>query len=77
LSPPSLPWSGIHTAGFHVTRTGGGPLQTTVNAPGSIRTQRVATATGQVILDNDVLVDGTADHPDPGPAPFIRTDIEK
>ena len=35
-----------------------------------------ATATGQVIFDDDVLVDGIATHPT-RPAPFIRTDIEK
>ena len=52
-----------HTVSFDVTWTGEGPLQTTVNAPGSIRKQRAATATGQVIFDDNVLVDGIADHP--------------
>lgn len=65
-----------HQVSFDVAWTGIGPVETTVNAPGSIRKQREATATGQVILDGNVLVDGGANHPT-RPAPFIRIDIEK
>jgi hypothetical protein len=59
-----------------VARTGVGPLETTVNGPGSKRKQRTATATGQVTFDGLVLVDGQANHPT-RPAPFIRVDTEK
>ena len=65
-----------HEVSFDVTWTAVGPLQTTVNGPGSMRKQREATATGQVIFDGDVLVDGAANHPT-RPAPFIRVDIER
>jgi hypothetical protein len=61
---------GIHEISFDVAWTGGGPLETTINAPGSMRKQRDATATGQVTFD------GEANHPT-RPAPFIRTDTEK
>ena len=67
---------GTHEVSFDVTWTGVGPVMTTVNGPGSKRQQRQATATGQVILDGDVLVDGPANHPT-RPAPFIRVDTEK
>lgn len=67
---------GIHQVSFDVTWTGVGPLETTVNGPGSKRQQREATATGQVIFDGEVLVDGAANHPT-RPAPFIRVDTEK
>lgn len=67
---------GTHQVSFDVTWTGVGPLQTTVNGPGSKRQQRAATATGQVIFDGVVLVDGAANHPT-RPAPFIRVDTEK
>jgi hypothetical protein len=56
--------------------TGVGPLETTVNGPGSKRQQRDATATGQVTFDGEVLVNGEANHPT-RPAPFIRVDTEK
>jgi hypothetical protein len=61
---------------FDVTWTAVGPLETTVNGPGSKRQQRTATATGQVTFDGEVLVDGPANHPT-RPAPFIRVDTEK
>ena len=38
--------------------------------------ERAATATGQVIFDGVVLVDGAANHPTRS-APFIRVDTEK
>jgi hypothetical protein len=59
-----------------VSWTGVGPLETTVNNPGSKRKQRTATATGQVTFDGVVLVAGEANHPT-RPAPFIRVDTEK
>jgi hypothetical protein len=65
-----------HTVTFDVTWTGVGPLETTVNGPGSKRREREATATGQVTFDGTVLVNGPADHPT-RPAPFIRVDTEK
>jgi hypothetical protein len=67
---------GTHQVSFDVAWTGVGPLETTVNGPGSKSQQREATATGQVIFDGDVLVDGEANHPT-RPAPFIRVDTEK
>jgi hypothetical protein len=67
---------GVHTVSFDVTWTGVGPVETTVNVAGSKRKEREATATGQVIFDGEVLVDGEADHPT-RPAPFIRVDTEK
>jgi hypothetical protein len=67
---------GTHQVSFDVAWTGVGPLETTVNGPGSKRQQREATATGQVTFDGEVLVDGAADHPT-RPAPFIRVDTEK
>jgi hypothetical protein len=67
---------GTHTVTFDVAWTGVGPLETTVNGPGSKRQERTATATGQVTFDGVVLVKGAADHPT-RPAPFIRVDTEK
>jgi hypothetical protein len=67
---------GTHQVSFDVAWTGVGPLETTVNGPGSTRKQRIATATGQVTFDGVVLVDGQAEHPT-RPEPFIRVDIEK
>ena len=67
---------GTHPVSFDVAWTGVGPLETTVNGPGSKRKQREATATGQVTFDGEVLVDGEANHPT-RPAPFIRVDTEK
>jgi hypothetical protein len=67
---------GTHQVSFDVTWTGVGPVETTVNGPGSKRKERTATATGQVTFDGVVLVDGPADHPT-RPAPFIRVDTEK
>ena len=67
---------GTHQVSFDVAWTGVGPLETTVNGPGSKRKQREATATGQVTFDGEVIVDGEANHPT-RPAPFIRVDTEK
>jgi hypothetical protein len=67
---------GEHQVSFDVTWTAVGPLETTVNGPGSKRQQREATATGQVTFDGEVLVNGEANHPT-RPAPFIRVDTEK
>jgi hypothetical protein len=67
---------GTHQVSFDVTWTAVGPLETTVNGPGSKRQQREATATGQVVFDGEVLVNGGANHPT-RPAPFIRVDTEK
>ena len=67
---------GTHQVSFDVAWTGVGPLETTVNGPGSKRQEREATATGQVTFDGDVLVNGEANHPT-RPAPFIRVDTEK
>jgi hypothetical protein len=67
---------GAHQVSFNVTWTGVGPIETTVNGPGSKRQERQATVTGQVIFDGVVLVDGEANHPT-RPAPFIRVDTEK
>jgi hypothetical protein len=67
---------GTHQVSFDVAWTGVGPLETTVNGPGSTRKQRQATATGQVTFDGEILVNGAANHPT-RPAPFIRTDLEK
>ena len=67
---------GTHQVSFDVTWTGIGPLETTVNGPGSKRQQRTASATGVVTFDGVVLVDGEANHPT-RPDPFIRVDTEK
>jgi hypothetical protein len=67
---------GTHQVSFDVTWTGVGPLETTVNGPGSKRQEREAVATGRVTFDGEVLVDGAANHPT-RPAPFIRVDTEK
>ncbi len=67
---------GTHPVSFDVTWTGVGPLETTVNGPGSKRQEREAAATGQVTFDGQVLVSGDANHPT-RPAPFIRVDTEK
>ncbi len=67
---------GVHQVSFDVAWTGVGPLETTLNVPGSKRKEREATATGQVTFDGEVLVDGADNHPT-RPAPFIRVDTEK
>jgi hypothetical protein len=67
---------GTHQVSFDVAWTGVGPVETTVNGPGSKRREREATATGRVTFDGEVLVDGAANHPT-RPAPFIRVDTEK
>jgi hypothetical protein len=65
-----------HEVSFDVTWTAVGPVETTVNGPGSTRKQREAVASGVVTVDGLVLVDGQALHPT-RPEPFIRVDIEK
>ncbi|MCI0686978.1 MAG: hypothetical protein L0Y54_07055 [Sporichthyaceae bacterium] len=67
---------GTHQVSFDATWTGVGPIETTVNVAGSKRKEREAIATGQVVFDGVVLVDGPANHPT-RPAPFIRVDTEK
>jgi hypothetical protein len=67
---------GTHEVSYNVTWTAVGPLETTVNGPGSKRQQREATATGQVTFDGNLIVDGANNHPT-RPAPFIRVDTEK
>jgi hypothetical protein len=67
---------GTHQVTFDVTWTGVGPLETTVNGPGSKRQEREAIATGRVTFDGELLVDVEANHPT-RPAPFIRVDTEK
>ena len=67
---------GTHEVSFNVEWTSIGPLETTVNRPGSKRVERAATATGRMTFDGEVLVDGEAIHPT-RPDPFIRVDTEK
>jgi len=67
---------GVHDVSFAVTWTGVGPVETTVNAAGSKRKERTATAVGVVVFDGVTIVDGAANHPT-RPAPFIRVDTEK
>jgi len=66
---------GLHTVSVDARWTGTGPIMTTVNAPGSKRKERSATATAAIVFDGNTLVDGDANFP--FPAPFIRVDIEK
>ncbi|GIH11312.1 hypothetical protein Rhe02_93790 [Rhizocola hellebori] len=65
-----------HPVTFDVAWQKAGPLERTVNAPGSITKERVQTADGVVTFDGTVLFDGPSNHPT-RPAPFIRVDIEK
>lgn len=65
-----------HPVTFDVAWHRAGPLEKTVNAPGSITKIREATADGVVTFDGAVLFDGPNNHPT-RPAPFIRVDIEK
>jgi hypothetical protein len=65
-----------HAVTFDVEWTAIGPLETTVNGPGSSRKEREAVAVGVVSFDGFDLVNGQALHPT-RPEPFIRTDLEK
>lgn len=64
-----------HEVTFEVAYVAVGPLETTVNGPGSIRKEREAVALGRVTFDGAVLVAGFNNHPT-RPAPFIRQDLE-
>ena len=66
-----------HLVTFDVAWTGSGPLEVTVNGPGSKRKQREATATGRVTFDGADVVNGAANPPPGRPNPFIRVDTEK
>ena len=66
---------GLHTVSVDASWTGTGPVMTTINVPGSMRKQRLATATATIVFDGNTLVDGASNFP--FPAPFIRVDIEK
>jgi hypothetical protein len=69
-----------HTVSIDVDWTGSGGLETSVNPTQaflvgtSTRKQRVATATGTVTYDGEVLASGDANH---RITPFIRTDEER
>jgi hypothetical protein len=65
-----------HQVTFSATWKGVGPVETTVNGPGSTTKRRAAKATAQVVFDGIVIVDGRANHPT-RPAPFIRVDTEE
>jgi hypothetical protein len=65
----------LHTVSVDASWTGTGPIETTVNGPGSKRKERSATATATIAFDGNTLVNGDANFP--FPAPFIRIDTEK
>jgi hypothetical protein len=65
-----------HQVTFSAEWKGVGPVETTVNGPGSTTKRRAARATAQVTFDGIVIVDGRANHPT-RPDPFIRVDIEE
>jgi hypothetical protein len=67
---------GTHPVSFDVVWNGIGPVQKTVNAPGSTTRIRAATADGQVTFDGGLIANGPANHPT-RPAPFIRVDRER
>lgn len=74
---------GTHQVSFDVAWTAVGELETSVRTTASsfqvntsTRKEREATATGRVVFDGVVLVDGQNNHPT-RPAPFIRTDEER
>ena len=62
---------GLHTVSVDACWTGTGPIETTVNGPGSTRKQRSATATATIVFDANTLVNGAANFP--FPAPFIQS----
>jgi hypothetical protein len=65
-----------HQVTFSAVWNDVGPVETTVNGPGSTTKRRAARATAQVTFDGILIVDGRANHPT-RPAPFIRVDIEE
>ncbi|GAA5017372.1 hypothetical protein [Actinopolymorpha pittospori] len=67
---------GTHQISFDVAWTGVGSLEVDRPAPGSMRKEREATATGQVIFDGEAIVDGSNNHPT-REAPFVRVDTER
>ena len=66
---------GTHTVSVDALWNPDGPVRTTVNAPGSKRKERAATATAKIVFDGNTLVDGVANFP--FPAPFMRVDRER
>jgi hypothetical protein len=64
-----------HTVSVSALWKGTGPVETTINAPGSRTKKRSATATATIVFDGNTLVDGDANFP--FPAPFIRSDRER
>ena len=66
----------VHQVSFDVTWTAVGPLESTVNGPGSSSKKRTASAVGLLTFDGVILAEGAANHPT-RPAPSIRTDIER
>jgi hypothetical protein len=65
-----------HEVTFVARWRGSGPVDRTVNAPGSVTKRRAATAVATVTFDGIVIASGPANHPT-RPAPFIRVDIER
>src|SRR4051812_13544055 len=65
----------MHTVSVDARWRGAGPIETTVNGPGSTRRERAATATAKVVFDGNTLVRGDANFP--FPAPFMRVDRER
>ena len=66
---------GTHTVSVNALWEASGPATTEVNAPGSWRRERPATARARVVFDGNTLVDGASNFP--FPAPFIRIDRER
>ena len=66
---------GTHTVSVDARWRGAGPIETTVNAPGSTRRERAANARAKVIFDGNTLVRGESNFP--FPAPFMRVDRER
>jgi hypothetical protein len=66
---------GMHTVSVDARWRGAGPIEITVNGPGSTRRERAATATAKIVFDGNTLVRGDANFP--FPAPFMRVDRER